>query len=302
MNDINQFLTQIKDNPELQSQVFETLKDSETMKKHSEQVAKTFFDENVRHEHKKIYDFVDSAITSEGIEKPDGMKTSEFVQLLAKKNKEMSEQLNSLTSDFQQPEELKKQLEELQSKFKTEKNEFMKTAQSEIENRENQIKELLNEKNNFVKQTELQKVLSTLQFNKGLDETLINDIISMKTTNLIQNAKIEDGSIVWCKSDGTPYKDGILNADIKKILEIELNSVLHKSTAGGNAKGQVAQTSANFDGNQVFLDPSTFKTREQFLNEFDKVAKSQGITKGEKYDSLFWDAFKRYDIETLREF
>jgi hypothetical protein len=297
MSDFNDILSQITENKELQTKVFETIKQTDQFKQHSEQVAKSYFDENVRHEHKKIYDFVDNAITQTGIEKPDGMKTSEFVQLLAQKNKEMSEQLSNMELT-----DSTKKIEELTSKFKNEKSEFMKTAQSEIEKRELTIQELLTEKNNFLKQTEIQKVVNSFEFNKGLDESLIKDIINLKTNNLIQNAKIEDGSIVWCKSDGTPYKDGILNADIKKILETELNAVLHKSTAGGNAKGKQANTSADFDGNQVFLDPSTFKTREQFLNEFDKVAKNKGITKGEKYDSLFWDAFKRYDVETLREF
>ena len=151
-----------------------------------------------------------------------------------------------------------------------------------------------------MKQSEIQKSVAKLEFNKGLDEKLINDIIQVKTQILIHNSKIEDGVVVWCKPDGTPIKDGILNASLDSIIRGEFESVLHTSVGGGNAGTQPTQT-GQFNGQQVIVDSSRFKTQEEFLTEFSKIAQSKGIAKGEQYDSLYWDAFERYDVKQLRE-
>jgi hypothetical protein len=84
-------------------------------------------------------------------------------------------------------------------------------------------------------------------------------------------------------------------------LKNEFSSVLHKSVAGGNA-GTQPNTQNNFNGQQVIIDPTQFKTQEQFLNEFNKLAQAKGIAKGEQYDSLYWEAFDRYNVKQLKEF
>ena len=52
----------------------------------------------------------------------------------------------------------------------------------------------------------------------------------------------------------------------------------------------------------TIIDENSFKTQEQFLQEFDKVAQRKGIPKGEDYNKLYWEAFERYSISSLREF
>ena len=162
------------------------------------------------------------------------------------------------------------------------------------------ISELTNKQSLFTKETELNKHLQNLEFNKSYDEKVLNDIIALKKQQLIQNAKEEDGKLVWCKSDGTPYKDGILNANIDVILKSELAHILDNSLAGGQAGN--APTKSDFNGTQVVIDESSFKTQEQFLQEFGKVAQRKGIPKGEDYNKLYWEAFERYNISSLREF
>ena len=128
-----------------------------------------------------------------------------------------------------------------------------------------------------------------------------NDIIKLKTQTLIANALEEDGKTIWCKPDGTAYKDGILNASLETILQNELQSVLHKNTQGGGA-GNTPTASGDFNGSQVIVQEATFKTQEQFLSEFDKIAQRKGIPKGDEYNKLYWEAFERYNVSTLREY
>ena len=198
------------------------------------------------------------------------------------------------------PNKLAEQIDALTLKHRKEKEVFNKTAQAEIDSRDLQIQTLKEAQTTLSKKTDIQNAMSGLEFNKGLDESLLKDIVNVKTQILIQNSKVEDGAVVWYKTDGTPYKDGILNASLNTILKNELSSVLHKSTAGGNAGTQ--NPTSGFNGQQVTVDTSQFKTQEQFLTEFNKIAQSKGIAKGEQYDSLYWEAFERYDVKQLKEY
>lgn len=295
-----EFKDKIKEDKTLQSQLLDILKGTETGKAYTETVAKNYFEQNVSQEHKKIYDHVDNALTSAGFEKPDGVKTSEWVNMIAQQNKELSEKIETM-KDSTEPDKLAKQIDELKAKHKKEKQFFNKTAQQEIEQRDAKIKSLIDAQNRLSKQTEIHGEISKLSFNKGLDETLINDIIEVKTQILIHNATVEDGQTVWNKPDGTPYKDGILNASLEHILKNELNSIIHKTLPGGNAVTQRTNGS-NFNGQQIFVDMTRVKTQETFLTEFNKVAQSKGIAKGDEYDQLYWESFERYNIKDLKEF
>lgn len=281
----------------LQAKVLDILKGTDVGKAYTETVAKNYFEQNVGSEHRKIYDFVDNAMKSEGLDKPEGVKTSEWVNMIAKQNKELSDKISTMSAN---PDKLAEQIDALTQKHKKEKQTFNKVAQDEIAIRDAEIQQLKQVQTDVMKQSEIQKSVAKLEFNKGLDEKLINDIIQVKTQILIHNSKIEDGVVVWCKPDGTPIKDGILNASLDSIIRSEFESVLHTSVGGGNAGTQPTQT-GQFNGQQVIVDTSRFKTQEEFLTEFSKIAQSKGIAKGEQYDSLYWDAFERYDVKQLRE-
>ena len=284
----------------LQAQVLDILKTTDIGKAYAETIAKNYFEENISQEHKKIYDFVDNALTSVGLEKPSGVKTSDWAKMIAEQNKELSDKLETLKSNTNPDESLKK-LEELKAKHKKEKAELTNTAQQQIQEREQLIQSLKTKERNLTMSTEINGSLSKLEFNKGLDQALINDIIKLKTQTLIANAVEEDGKTIWCKPDGTAYKDGILNASLETILQNELQSVLHKNTQGGGA-GNTPTASGDFNGSQVIVQEATFKTQEQFLSEFDKIAQRKGIPKGDEYNKLYWEAFERYNVSTLREY
>jgi hypothetical protein len=292
-----EFKDKLTEDATLQAQVLDILKGTEVGKAYTETVAKNYFEQNVGSEHRKIYDFVDNALKSEGLDKPEGVKTSEWVNMIAKQNKELSDKISTMSAN---PDKLAEQIDALTQKHKKEKQTFNKIAQEEIAKRDAEINNLKKIQTDVMKQSEIQKSVAKLEFNKGLDEKLINDIIQVKTQILIHNSKIEDGVVVWCNPDGTPIKDGILNASLDSILRSEFDSVLHKSVAGGNAGTQPTNT-GTFNGQQVIVDTTRFKTQEEFLNEFNKVAQSKGIAKGEQYDSLYWDAFERYNVKELRE-
>lgn len=284
----------------IQAKLLDIVKSTETGKAYAETIAKNYFEENVGHEHKKIYDFVDQALIGAGLEKPQGVKTSEWAAMIANQNKEMAEQINALKSNTDNTDTLNK-IEELKKRHKKEKEQFTIDAKREIESRDSELNALKNKLSSLNKSNEINSVINTFEFNKSLDEGLIKDVITLKTQQLIANSVEEDGKIVWMKSDGTPYKDGILNADLSFILKQELGSIIAQSNPGGNA-GNDPTKGGDIVNSQVVMSEDSFKTQEQFLQEFDKIAVRKGIPKGEEYNKLYWDAFERYNVKTLREF
>jgi hypothetical protein len=295
-----EFKDKLTEDRALQAQVLDVLKNTDVGKAYAETIAKNYFDENISNEHKKIYDFVDSALTGAGLEKPQGVKTSEWAKMIAEQNKELSEKVNSLNSNTT-PDETLKKLEDLKAKHKAEKSFLTSTAQKEIEERELIINTLKTKERDLFRKGHVQKAISGLEFNKGLGESLLNDIIEMKTQTLINNAIEEDGKTIWCKPDGTTYKDGIMNASLDFILQAELQSVLHTNAQGGGA-GNTPTKLGEFNGTQVIVPETSFKTQEQFLTEFDKIAQRKGIPKGEDYNKLYWESFERYNVKDLREY
>ena len=284
----------------IQAKLLDIVKSTETGKAYAETIAKNYFEENVGHEHKKIYDFVDQALIGAGLEKPQGVKTSEWAAMIANQNKEMADQINALKSNTDNSETLNK-IEELKKRHKKEKEQFTTDAKREIESRDSELNALKNKLSSLNKSNEINSLINSFEFNKSLDEGLIKDVITLKTQQLIANSVEEDGKIVWMKADGTPYKDGILNADLSYILKQELGSIIAQSNPGGNA-GNDPTKGGDIVNSQVMMQEGTFKTQEQFLSEFDKIAQRKGIPKGEEYNKLYWEAFNRYDIKSLREY
>jgi len=284
----------------IQAKLLDIVKGTDTGKAYAETIAKNYFEENIGHEHKKIYDFVDQALIGAGLEKPQGVKTSEWAAMIANQNKEMADQINALKSNTDNSETLNK-IEELKKRHKKEKEQFTMDAKKEIESRDSELTALKNKLSSLNKSTEINSIINGLEFNKSLDEGLIKDVITLKTQQLIANSVEEDGKIVWMKADGTPYKDGILNADLSYILKQELGSIIAQSNPGGNA-GNDPTKGGDIVNSQVMMQEGTFKTQEQFLSEFDKIAQRKGIPKGEEYNKLYWEAFNRYDIKSLREY
>jgi len=284
----------------IQAKLLDIVKGTDTGKAYAETIAKNYFEENIGHEHKKIYDFVDQALIGAGLEKPQGVKTSEWAAMIANQNKEMADQINALKSNTDNSETLNK-IEELKKRHKKEKEQFTMDAKKEIDSRDSELTALKNKLSSLNKSTEINSIINGLEFNKSLDEGLIKDVITLKTQQLIANSVEEDGKIVWMKADGTPYKDGILNADLSYILKQELGSIIAQSNPGGNA-GNDPTKGGDIVNSQVMMQEGTFKTQEQFLSEFDKIAQRKGIPKGEEYNKLYWEAFNRYDIKSLREY
>jgi hypothetical protein len=263
----------------IQAKLLDIVKGTETGKAYSETIAKNYFEENIGHEHKKIYDFVDKALIEAGLEKPTGVKTSEWASMIANQNKELLEQINTLKSNTDSSDTLKK-IDELKKAHKKAKEQFTLDAKREIESRDNELNSLKNQLSSLNKSNQINSIINGMEFNKSLDETLIKDVIALKTQQLIANSVEEDGKIVWMKSDGTP---------------------IQQSTPGGNA-GNNPTKGGDIVNSQVMMQEDSFKTQEQFLSEFDKIAQRKGIPKGEEYNKLYWDAFERYNIANLREF
>lgn len=291
---------QIKSDPTMQAQVLDVLKSTEVGKEYAKTIALNYYEENISKEHKRIYDFVDNSMIDAGLIKPEGMKTSEWTSMVAKQNAELTKQVEELKTGGSN-EEIKTKLLDLKKKHRAEKEQLIQEAQNKLSEQETVIGTLKNQQSSLKRANIINKGISELKFRSEIDKALLNDIVELKMQALISNAVEEEGKTIWIKKDGTPYKDGLLNASIEFILKSELDSIIEKTTAGGGA-GTATPSNGDFDGSKVIIQETSFTTQEGFLNEFEKIAQRKGIARGETFDNLYWEAFERYNISSLKEY
>ncbi len=292
---------QITDGDEaLHKGILASLKTTDTGKAYASTIANTYFEENIKPHDKKLYDSIDAVLTASGVVKPEGMKTSEFVALVAKNNKDLATKLAAANTN---PEEGKKMLQDAIDKHKKEIDEITGNYKKNMSEKDLLISSLNKKQIVSLKSSEIEKALADLSFNKGLDAAIIKKMISATKSELIKNSKSDEGKVVWCKEDGTPIKgeNGMLNATLDEVLNQELKSILATKTAGGGAD-PTPPTSGKFTGTEVIVPMEGINTQEQFVEKYNKIAQASGISQSDKnFYPLYEDAKKRYNVESLPE-
>ena len=291
------FKTQLTENKELAAKVLDVVKSTEVGRNYSETISKTYFEENKGKEHAYAWDMVDNALKEAGFEKPNGIQTSKFAVELAKKTKEYEQKLLALESKGGSDDKVTA----LTDKYIKEKESLTATYTTELEAKTKRIQELESNLTMTSRNGMLSKGLTKLKFNPSIDENTINEIVTYKMEQLAKNATQESDKVIWNKADGTPYKNGILNADIDFVLAQELKGFTQAATEGGGAGG-VNPPTTRIEGGVLVIDATKFTTGVEFLEVFDKAAALQGVVKGsEDYYKLFDASKKHYEVHKLKE-
>ena len=287
---------------EQQKAIIDALAGTEAGKANASTIAKSYWEENIKLHDKKFYDGIDAQFKEKGIEKPEGMKTSEHLILIASSNKDLADKLAAANAD---PSKSKEEVQNLIDKHKKEIEEITSNYNKTIGEKDGLISSLNQKQVVALKSSTLDKGMSSIKFQKGFSAEVIKDIVGFKKQQLITNSKVDDGKIVWCKADGTPIKgaNGVNNATLDEVLQAEFKAYIETSNPGGNAGKKGDQGAGKFTGTEIIVDVSSVKTQLAFLTEFEKVAQANGLSKSdENYNNLYEDAKKRYNVHSLDEY
>lgn len=286
--------------PEQQKAILQQLSGTEVGQDYASNIAQSYWNENIKAHDKKFYDGIDAKLTELGFEKQEKQKTSEFLVSIALKNKELAKKLEVLSQD---PDKSKKALQDLIEKNKKEIEQITNNYSKAIQEKDEIIKELNQKQVVSLKSSTLNEGIAKLTFSKGFSDEMINDIVKLKKQQLINHSRVENDKIVWYDEDGLPIKgpNGVTNATLEEVLSSKFKAYLESSNPGGGA-GTNSPQGSNFTGQEIYVNMSSVKTRLNFLEEFQKVAQANGISKeDDNYQTLYDDAKKRYNIDALRE-
>ena len=267
----------MSDTPEGKStlEIIESIKDTPELKTLLENNAKEYWKTNIGGELKNIYSTLDSTVKDViGAEKPENVKTSEWIK----------QNLEGLKT-------AKKELETLKASKGSETSELEKLHNQKIE----KLTKALKEKEGVIGQlsqkgyeqkldNDINIHLMGKTFKPTLAEAELQDLTTMRKERMKRNSKeLENGTIVYYKDDAKtePYLDTLSNPmTTQQVSDIVFGSLYHTGKKGG---GAVAETdNAAPQGEVVAIDMSAIKTKAEFYTAFKKLMAPKGLTSLDK--------------------
>lgn len=270
-------------NENLRGQILESIANNEYGQTYLNNFAKTHWDKNIGTEVGTIHGKYDQDLKDLGFNKPDGVKTYEFVKSTIKDLQE-----KALAGDPAAIEALRTENTDLKSKL--ENNEAAKhfkdlyestknTSATKIEELENQISSFRDKQRRFTIETELNRVLTGLDLNDSLPEDVRKTYVDTVYKSLLDNAKVlEDGSIAFYNGEELIVnKKNMEKASASYILKDRLKSIIAEKQDTTGSGGQDESMSGKKRSNVTFANA---KTKVELTGLIEQSLLADGFTKG----------------------
>lgn len=235
---------------------------------------------------RRAYESIDNALKQAGYEKPEGVKSSEYLLQVLGKEKEEKANLSKKAED---QESVKKYAETLKTQFGEKETEYKTTI-------EKLQKELQN-----VQVSASVKALRW-DFDDNIDSDLLAQYKNATESQLVNNAKIIDGKVVYHDENGNPYLNDLRDyATAEEILKTKYQKYLKQAPkAGGGAGKEKPLSKVSGTGALVGDGLEKSVTRVQLYDAFMVAAKRQALT-GAKKDEAWEATKKQYGFDSMPE-
>lgn len=309
---IEQIKEAFTQNADLQKQVLLYVVETTEGKELLNNFAKKHFDENIGSKVSEIYNNIDNDIFETlGVRKDPNQKTYDFLKTTLTDYKKIKESQN--TDKDKEINDLKEKLKTLETS--TSNGEFWhKTHQeavSKFEQEKNalsqKIQELENANLSNLVNNDLSMGLAGLKFSPNVPESAIQALTNSIKSDVMKQAKIVDGKVVYHKEDGNPWLDNEYKPiSAKSIFAEKLKDVLDKPAGGGGAPtgkvGKIITIEGNDGSKKVVLDATKFGTQVEFFNHLDEVlVKENGVAKNSpEYAKLRDTAYAEYKVSEMK--
>lgn len=276
-------------------ELIEQLKETVEFQTLIENKSKEYWKSNIGSEVKGIYSNLDNAVKSvTGLEKPENVKTSDWIAENLKGYVEAKEELEALKAA---KGESSKEIETLyQQKLEKVKNENAQLQES--------LKSLSQKGFESKIENEINLHLVGKTLDMSLSDDMLQDIVSVRKARMKQNSKqLENGKIVYYKdAEKTQPFLGTLDEPMTtaQVADIVFGSLYHTAKKGGGANGDAPETQAAPQGEVVAIDMSEIKSRKDFYNAFKKIMAPKGLTSLDKeFQTKQRATMEHYKIEAL---
>jgi len=255
-------------------EMIEKLQGSEELNTLIKNKNEEYWKSNIGGELKNIYTTIDSSITNHlGTEKPDNVKTSDWVDQQIKAFSETKKELDALKNSKGQENEAQTKL--WNDKFNKLKGE-LETAKTALEN-----EKLNGFKNNINNQ--IDTFLSDKKFKATYSEFDIRDLKESKKRRILENTKkLENGkTAVINPVTGEYYLDALGEPlTVAQVAAKEFESMFEVTKQGGNTPTDTTITST--EGDVLAIDMSQVKTKGDFYNLFAQKMAPKGLASHDK--------------------
>lgn len=271
-------------------QIIESVKDTPEFKTLLENNAKNYWSSNIGNEVKTIYSNIDNKAKEVlGVDKPEDVKTSDWIAKHLSEYKATKEELEVLKSkgdtNSEQEELWKAKFNKLTNDLKQKDSDILKLTQKGFEqNIGNKIDNIL-----------------ALKTFKAMDSTELKDLVDVRKSRIIQNSKtLDNGKIVFYNPmDQKPYLDTLGEPmTLEAVASIHFKTLFLDKTPGGNAEQKL--NTAVDKGDVIAIDMTEVKTRQDFYNLFKTKIAPKGLASHEEsYLKIQRATMEHYKINDL---
>lgn len=240
---------------------------------------------------KNVYTAFDEVVkTTLGVEKPDDVKSTQWVKENLSKLKEAKDELDSLKKKGDGSKEQEKlwqnKFDKLQEKLESKDKEILNITKKGFENNiNNQLDTFLVDKN----------------FKPSYSQDDISTLLPAKKSMITDNTrKLENGKVaVWNPVKEQFYTDTLGEPLTPvQVAALIFAPMFHEKTPGGNS--QEGKNKAIIKGDIIALDMSKIKNREEFYNEFNRLIAQKGLSSHqEEHKKILKATMEHYEISKL---
>lgn len=318
---VEQILEAITKTPTLVDGLLPKLVELEPVKKVIENRAESIFkvkiDEEISKTHSRYDDDMMATLGERPAQKEDGTKekTHEKIKTLFGELKELRTKKDSLSKDAEVQRlmgELEKAKQEGGGKFIQEQ---FEQAKAEWTKKEQDLLKQIQDKDGALTVGQIKNIVATgfagLKLNPDISDTIKNVILQNEEQKIIQNAKIENGKVVFMNAEGKPLLnpttyEPMTITEVLSTSEAVKEITLKENAGGGGGADPVVKgalktiTVEGKDSRKLELPAGSFKTKKEFIDVAEKALIDSGITRRDAdWDTLKNEAYKSYNVSEL---
>ena len=254
-------------------QMIEKLKGSEELNTLIKNSNESYWKENIGGELKTVYSNIDNGIKDVlGLDKPDDIKTSDWVKQNLSKLGDLKKELDALKSKGDTSEAQTKLWNDKFSKLKGE----LETTKTALE------AEKTNSFNNNIN-NRLDNFLVGKTFKPSYSEDDVNTLVSAKKAKIVANTKtLDNGKLAVINPEDGKYYMNTLGEPLTptQVAELEFATMFHTAKKGGATPTN--QTPANIEGDVLAVDMNKIKSKSDFYKLFASIIAPKGLASHSK--------------------
>lgn len=272
-------------------QMIEKLKGSDELNTLLKNSNESYWKENIGGELKTVYSNIDNGIKDVlGLDKPDDIKTSDWVKQNLSKLGDLKKELDALKSKGDTSEAQTKLWNDKFSKLKGE----LETTKTALE------AEKTNSFNNNIN-NHLDNFLVGKTFKPSYSEDDVNTLVSAKKAKIVANTKtLDNGKLAVINPEDGKYYMNTLGEPLTptQVAELEFATMFHTAKKGGATPTN--QTPANIEGDVLVVDMNKIKSKSDFYKLFASIIAPKGLAShDEEYLKIQRATMAHYNINEL---